>query len=208
MTETKTETSTKFEHKNLWEALAAFQEELPQVVKDKSANTGKFAYSYADLATLAPIIIPALAWHGLVWVTWTEIDERGVFLLRYKLRHVTGDAINGVYPLPQDARPQELGSALTYAKRYALLAVTGVAPADDDDDAIAAQARPYAGRITQAQADAIVAEFDRLNISSEAGQAAIDWASHHRTVDPAELTSVEAGRLIGELTSRPTPEPA
>ncbi len=62
------------------------------------------------------------------------------FVLAYELRY--GDeAITGEWPLPDPtkAKPQELGSAVTYAKRYTLSAVTGIAP-DDDDDGNAASA--------------------------------------------------------------------
>ena len=40
----------------------------------------------------------------------------------------------GLYPLPASGTPQQIGSAITYARRYCLCAVTGVAPDDDDDD--------------------------------------------------------------------------
>lgn len=58
----------------------------------------------------------------------------GRFVLRYELLHVPSEtAKHGDYPLGA-GKPQEMGSAITYARRYALLAVTGVIAEDDDDD--------------------------------------------------------------------------
>jgi ERF superfamily len=58
-------------------------------------------------------------------------------VLAYSLVHASGEREDGIYPLTGGA-PQEQGSAITYARRYCLCAVTGVA-ADADDDGQAAQ---------------------------------------------------------------------
>jgi hypothetical protein len=117
---------------SLAEALAAFQANPPRVAKDTQGNRGK----YADLADLSPVVLPALAAHGLSWSTKPTLTEQGMFVLRYTLRHVSGQEDSGDYPLcdPSSA-PQVIGSCITYARRYALTAVTGVAPGGDDDDA-------------------------------------------------------------------------
>jgi hypothetical protein len=130
---------------NLTAALAAVQAELPSVGKDKTAKVetrtgGSYKYSYADLAAVTRAILPVLSKHGLAWATCPTKHD-GVFVLRYELRHVSGQSIEGWYPLPQNGTPQELGSALTYARRYCLCSVTGVAPESDDDDAAAASHR-------------------------------------------------------------------
>jgi hypothetical protein len=52
--------------------------------------------------------------------------------------HTSGQWIASEHPLPLSGRPQEIGSALTYARRYSLSALIGIA-ADEDDDANAAQ---------------------------------------------------------------------
>jgi hypothetical protein len=49
------------------------------------------------------------------------------------LRHVSGEAIETEYPVLADySSPQKIGSAMTYARRYSLMALVGVAPEDDD----------------------------------------------------------------------------
>lgn len=129
---------------NLAGALAAFQVDLPRVGKDNTASVrsdkGSYTYRYADLADLSPLVLPLLAKHGLAWSTRPTLTDDGRFVLRYALSHVSGESEGGDYPLPNPtSSPQVLGSAITYARRYALCAMTGVAPGDDDDDAAAAQ---------------------------------------------------------------------
>jgi hypothetical protein len=119
----------------LFAALAAFQADLPKVTKG-SVNP-HFKSRYADLADITNVVVPLLAKHGLAWVTMPKIID-GSFVLVYELVHEDGDHIGGVYPIG-DGKPQEIGSALTYARRYTLCAVTGVAPDGDDDDGNAAQ---------------------------------------------------------------------
>lgn len=126
-------------------ALAAFQAELPRIGRDNTANVrsdkGSYQYRYADLGDISPEVLPLLAKHGLSWTCRPTIHHDGRFVLRYALLHASGETLEGDWPLPNPASSsQVLGSAVTYARRYCLCAVTGIAPGDDDDDAAAAQA--------------------------------------------------------------------
>lgn len=124
-------------------ALAAVQADLPVVGKDQKATVksdkGSYTYKYANLAAVTAAILPLLSKNGLAWTTLPTFDDGGRFVLRYELRHVCGESLTGSYPLPNTSRPQEMGSAITYARRYALCAATGVAPEEDDDNASAAE---------------------------------------------------------------------
>jgi ERF superfamily len=128
---------------SLTAALAAVQADLPIVGKDQKAvvksDKGNYTYKYANLASVSAAILPLLSKHGFAWTTLPCFDDAGRFVLRYELRHVAGEALSGSYPLPNTGRPHEMGSAITYARRYALCAVTGVAPEEDDDNASAAE---------------------------------------------------------------------
>ena len=116
-------------------ALARFQEKLPHVGRDLTANTGTYSYSYADLASIQAIALPLLGAEGFSFSAKPTITDVG-FVLRYVLRHKSGHEDAGDYPLPDPARstPQQIGSAITYGRRYAFCAVTGVAPSGEDDD--------------------------------------------------------------------------
>lgn len=117
----------------LAEALAAFQAEIPSVVKGKTGDAGSYKYQYADLSDVTEKVLPLLGKHGLSFSAKPTHNERGAFVLAYTLRHVGGESDSGEYPLP-NGNAQQIGSAITYARRYVLCAVTGVAPGGDDDD--------------------------------------------------------------------------
>lgn len=129
-------------------SLALVQSQLPKITKDKTAQVrsdkGNYSYSYADLAAVTAEVLPLLGRCGLAWVTRPTFNDEGRFVLAYQLLHAAGETIDGEYPLPGSGTPQAMGSAITYARRYTLCSVTGVAPDTDDDDAAHAteQARP------------------------------------------------------------------
>lgn len=128
----------------LAKALAALQTDLPELRKGETAEVltksgGKYSYSYADLADCSKVIMPKLGAVGLSFSSKPTIVD-GQFVLVYTLRHSAGEADQGIYPLPDPTRhsPQEIGSAITYGRRYSLCAITGLAPGGDDDDGAAA----------------------------------------------------------------------
>jgi hypothetical protein len=119
-------------------ALAAVQAELPRVEKKNTANTGSYSYDYADLADVSAAILPLLGKHGLAFTAWPTLNDDGKFVLAYSLLHSSGQERTGEYPLPSQGTPQTLGGVITYARRYTLCAVTGIAPGGDDNDAAGA----------------------------------------------------------------------
>lgn len=127
----------------LADALVRVQARLPHVGKDKTAQVrsekGSYSYSYADLADIARVLMPLLAAEGLAWTCRPTLDGDR-FALRYSLLHVSGEREDGAYPLPDPVRstPQQIGSAITYGRRYCLTAVTGLVVGGEDDDGQAA----------------------------------------------------------------------
>ena len=126
-------------------ALIQLQARLPRITKGETAEVptktgGKYTYSYASLSDIHDSVFPLLGECGLAWVTRPTLSAGGTFVLLYSLIHAeTGEDYSGEYPLPESGGSQALGSAITYARRYALTAVLGIAPAEDDDDGHAAQ---------------------------------------------------------------------
>jgi hypothetical protein len=116
------------------EALIAALAQLANPVKDAKADTGRFSYTYATLPAILDLVRPILAGHGLA-VTQDVTMADGSLMVFTTIRHTSGELINFG---PIIGRPggdwQALGSAITYARRYALTAALGIA-ADDDDDA-------------------------------------------------------------------------
>ena len=125
-------------------ALAAFQAELPRVGKDNEAvvksDKGSYKYNFADLADVSHAVMPILAKHGLSFSAKPTLNADGKFVLEYTLRHVSGESDMGQFPLSSTGSPQQIGSLITYARRYTLSAVTGIVPDEDDDGQAAEQA--------------------------------------------------------------------
>jgi hypothetical protein len=119
-------------------ALAKAQGQMKAAPFNKTVNFSGRSYKYADLASVIDAIRKPLSDNGLAITQTTEIREKG-FVLVTTLRHATGQWVASEYPLPRGAKPQELGSALTYAKRYSITSMVCIS-ADEDDDAQAAEA--------------------------------------------------------------------
>ncbi len=129
-------------YESLDEALHAFQANLPTLVKDKDGQVGNQKTKYADLNQANQVILTRLNALGVIWVCSPDIlgVDPGRFILRWELRHIESDTSRtGMFPILGDS-PMKYGSAMTYARRYALLAVTGVAAEDEDDDGMAHEA--------------------------------------------------------------------
>ena len=94
-----------------------------------------FKSKYVPLDAVLDAIAEPLRNNGIAIVQHTDIqDARTVLVTR--LVHESGEWIGGIYPVhPVKADPQGEGSALTYARRYALMAIAGIAPEDDDGNA-------------------------------------------------------------------------
>lgn len=118
-------------------ALAKVQAQLPHIAKGEKANVGQYSYEYADLTAVSKEIMPLLGKHGLAFIAKPTTAD-GKFVLAYSLLHESGEREDGTYPLPDKGTPQQLGGHITYARRYCLCAVTGVAPGGDDNDAAGA----------------------------------------------------------------------
>jgi hypothetical protein len=126
-------------------ALVAFQAECQDVVPNAEADTGKFSYRYADLSTVLAELRPRLAKHGLA-IVQTPMDDAapggsGVCVgVRTIILHKSGESIDAgqvLLPMTQQT-PQGAGACITYARRYALGALAGIAT-DHDEDAASQQ---------------------------------------------------------------------
>jgi hypothetical protein len=142
------------DHKNLATALAAFQVDLPKLIKDEKAKVkgttkeGRDydrSYGYADLAQVCETVLPVLGKYGLSITSKTAWMSDGAsiqFALEVSLLHgESGERETAIWPLPDPRRvgPQDLGSAITYGRRYLTLALTGTFPSGEDDDGAKAQ---------------------------------------------------------------------
>ncbi len=111
-------------------AVAKAQGEIEGAKKD--STNPHFKSSYADLASARDAVQEPLSKNGLALIQWPRTVEGGVEIETW-LGHASGQFMSGTLWMPcgkMDAHG--VGSAITYGRRYALMAVTGVAPVDDD----------------------------------------------------------------------------
>jgi hypothetical protein len=135
---------------NIYTALAKAQTSMGKALKDSS--NPHFKSKYADLASVMNACLGALTTNGIAVTHSTEWSETEQQLVT-TFTHGTSDTSCSIaIPLLLGKRDmQGLGSAITYARRYGVMALAGIAPEDDDGNAAAANAPSKA---TQALADA------------------------------------------------------
>jgi hypothetical protein len=123
-------------------ALARAQCEMANPAYDKT--NPHFRNKFASLAAVRNAVVPVLAKHGIS-VTQDLTAEGPVVFCTTILTHSSGQQMRfGPLPMPATkADAQGLGSAATYARRYALMGVAGVV-GDEDDDANSATGKPAA----------------------------------------------------------------
>lgn len=112
----------------------------------KTATNPHFSSKYAPLDELVRVSFGPLEKHGLMLVQKpTMVDGRMV--LATDIISESGETLAcGWYELPQGASPQQMGSALTYARRYTMGAILGLAAEDDDDGNAAETHKPAPAR--------------------------------------------------------------
>jgi hypothetical protein len=140
------ETSPSIE--NLATALGKFQAETHGVVKD--AANPFFKSRYATLEAVIETARPGLAKVGLAFLQAPKGQVGMTVELETMLMHgSSGEWVrfSTVMPLPK-SDPQGVGSAITYAARYALMAMLGLPPLDDDAEAAKQPQRPEQKMIT------------------------------------------------------------
>jgi len=117
--------------KNLFKALANFQQQVPVIHK----GTQGYGYSYADLPAIFEIINPILKENGLGFTQL--IEGQGVKTIIFHIE--SGEKIESLTDIPQNVTLkgmndfQVLGSAITYIRRYALSSALGLVTDKDTD---------------------------------------------------------------------------
>ena len=101
----------------------------------KSATNPHFKSKYVALDGVIDAVAGPLREQGIAIMQMTDIEGARTILVT-RLIHESGEWLGSRYPVhPVKADPQGEGSALTYARRYALMALVGIAPEDDDGNA-------------------------------------------------------------------------
>lgn len=123
---------------NLAKALCAFQGECPRIDLDETVKVttrtgGSYNFKYATLGNIRHKVQPTMTKNGLA-ITQGLLDDE----LHTTLMHVSGEQINYHTKIDMTGSMQDIGSRLTYMRRYSFAMALGIVADDDDDANIAA----------------------------------------------------------------------
>lgn len=145
------------------QAMAAFKADPPAIEKnaevDFTSSKGRTHYRHATLDHVSNVISRAMAPHGLSF-RWTTNQEGPQIHVTCIVAHEKGHQERVTLSAGPDQSGnkngiQQVGSTITYLQRYTLLAATGLAAGDQDDDAMATEAPAPVEKISSEQADTL-----------------------------------------------------
>jgi ERF superfamily len=113
------------------------EKSLVGTIRSDQASGSERSFRYAPLSSGLDIVRKTLSKHEIATVQTTSIDENsGIVRLSTVLAHASGEWIASDWPvcaISETAAPHRMGAALTYARRYALFTLVGIAGEDDLD---------------------------------------------------------------------------
>lgn len=189
------------ENNNLSKKFMQVLSEVPNFSTDETANAGSRTYKYLNLATLLKNIKPIFEKHGIAFSQKVTFDGTG------DGRQILGTVETIIfdendqmtvcaYPFFVTGDPQQVGSAITYARRYSLTTILGIFPDKDDDGSYAKQkfntadrpigADQYATLVKAMDAHAIPTEARGEFISGTLNRQIKGW----RGITQADLTKL------------------
>jgi hypothetical protein len=168
-------------------AIVAAQGELSNPPKTKTVYAGQKKYSFAPLPEILDAVRPVLKKHGLAVIQL--VQDR---TLSTRIVHTTGQWIGSMYPLPPVSDSQAMGSAITYARRYSLCAILGIAGEDDEDGEAATEAERMEQEARRKEAE--------KNLDGLKGKGKVQSAYDGKVLAPGEAT-LPAQRAGGVATT-------
>src|SRR6516165_7883838 len=125
------------------------EKSLTATIRSPSPKEGDRMFRYAPLSSGLEIVRKALGRHEIATVQTTSIDQQaGLICLTTMLAHSSGEWVSSDWPVcsvAETAAPHRMGAALTYARRYALFTLVGIAGEDDLDAPDLSMLKPNGG---------------------------------------------------------------
>lgn len=183
---------------NLAAAIVAAAGELEDIKREGSASIptksgGSYSYKYATLPGILQAVRPVLQKHGLAVLQNAAEGANGSVDISTMIVHSSGEyLVLAALPMPIGNTAQETGSAITYGRRYQLLAALGLSADDDDDGATAAPRQSYSSGAnvpaTEPQKEALARMYRDRNLP---------------VPDFSNLSKTEASRLFDKVKAMP-----
>ena len=148
--------------------LAKAQQELSN--PKKSSENPYFKSKYADLSEVINVSKPTLALHGISVLQFPSYDyDKAIVSVETMMLHSSGEWISeilSIKALKTDA--QSIGSVITYARRYALAAICGIAQEDDDGEAAGSHEHP--GRVDNSKTSNPLPVYEKRKVDANMEQ--------------------------------------
>jgi hypothetical protein len=199
-------------------ALVTAQAEMPGAPKSAKGQVGNQTRYYADMAAVVEAARPVLAKHELAYTQFPSGFAGGCVTVTTRLLHTSGEWMEAELDMPTGGSgAQAVGSAITYAKRYALMAVLGMPTEDDDGSAATAASKPAArksappaappavaepddpNKISAAQTKKMMASFNDIGLRSREDRLAFIAATARAVGSSQDLTHAEASDVIDAI---------
>lgn len=187
------------------QAMSDFKANPPEIEKDKKVsyktNSGVTAYNHASLGNVTDKIGSSLSKHGLSASWTTKQDEKGV-TVTCRISHVLGHSEETSLTAALDQSGgkntiQALGSTISYLERYTILALTGLATHDQDDDGKDSEEVVY---ISDKQKSTII---DMINSRAVDQKKFLEFI---KCESIETIPAVDFNKVMAALRSKPTPE--
>jgi hypothetical protein len=179
--------------------LANPEKSLTATIQSPFPREGARSFRYASLSSGLDLVRKSLGRYEIATVQTTSIDEAaGLIRLTTTLAHSSGEWVSSDWPVcsvTETAAPHRMGAALTYARRYALFTLVGIAGEDDLD-------APDLEAASEANADSSTALAGEASNGHAVGQSS---ARRRSSVPPkvsvlaAEQSALQRDRLLEEL---------
>jgi ERF superfamily len=187
-------------------ALAKAQSDLVNPEKSLTATiraavpgVAERSFRYAPLSSGLDIIRKTLGQHEIATIQTTAIDQAsGLVNLTTMLAHTSGEWIASdwpVCPIAEMASPQRMGAALTYARRYALFTLVGIAGEDDLDAPDLSTCAPMTGRGPDPRQDQVSSRHPR-----NGGQPGATKRKTVELLDPGR-SAAQRDKLLAEIAN-------
>ena len=167
--------------KNIATALVKAQKAFGPALK--TATNPHFRSRYADLSTCVEAVIDALNDNGIAMIQKCYDCSTGI-MVETVFIHESGEMLEcGILQVPASKQdPQGYGSALTYARRYSLMAACGIAPEDDDGNSAVRSTKPIVEAKPTLDAKRLQGAIDKIL----AGQYTTEKLRDTFTLTPAQ----------------------
>lgn len=183
--------------KSIATALAAAQANMGKALKQSS--NPHFRSKYADLGSVMDACLPALNERGIAVIQPTGEDDLGRFVQTILIHGESGEQLSCRVPLIVGKNDmQGYGSAVTYARRYGLMAMAGIAPEDDDGNA-AAKAAPKQEAPKKISAEQFQAIND-LIFDTETDEA--KFCAYYKVEELHDMNAKQATEAAAMLTKK------